>query len=67
MFLKFVFSLWLVSLMAGTTDAVLLTVENFEQLTAGRSIFIKFFAPWCEIRWRSEWLVLCLWVRFVSV
>lgn len=30
-----------------SVDAVLqLTVENFEAMTAGKSVFIKFFAPW---------------------
>jgi thiol-disulfide isomerase/thioredoxin len=32
---------------ATSTSAVQLTIDNFEQLTKGRAVFIKFFAPWC--------------------
>mmetsp|Transcript_108574 Transcript_108574/g.162419 ORF Transcript_108574/g.162419 Transcript_108574/m.162419 type:complete len:269 (+) Transcript_108574:3-809(+) len=42
--------LWLLvsSTTTTSTNAVTqLTVDNFEELTEGRGIFIKFFAPWC--------------------
>ena len=31
----------------GDVDAVPLTVETFEAATAGKVVFLKFFAPWC--------------------
>jgi thiol-disulfide isomerase/thioredoxin len=30
-----------------TSSAVMLTPDNYDELTAGKSVFIKFFAPWC--------------------
>ena len=30
-----------------SASAVTLTVDNFEALTKGKAVFIKFFAPWC--------------------
>ena len=30
-----------------TTTAIPLTIDNFEAATKGRSVFIKFYAPWC--------------------
>jgi len=35
----------LLSLMA-VANAVELTSDNFEELTAGKTVFIKFLAPW---------------------
>jgi thiol-disulfide isomerase/thioredoxin len=34
------------ALFAGSA-ALNLTPENFDDETAGKSVFIKFFAPWC--------------------
>jgi hypothetical protein len=31
---------------ASTASAIELTPENYEAETAGKSVFIKFFAPW---------------------
>jgi len=33
--------------MAVASNAVELTPENWDELTAGKSVFVKFFAPWC--------------------
>lgn len=30
-----------------SANAVQLTIDNFEDMTRGRSVFIKFYAPWC--------------------
>jgi len=35
----------LISLLA-VSNAVELTLENFEEKTAGKTVFIKFLAPW---------------------
>lgn len=35
------------SLMAGTSSALELTTENFAEKVTGKTVFIKFFAPWC--------------------
>jgi hypothetical protein len=35
----------LLSLLA-VTNAVDLTMDNFEEMTAGKSVLIKFLAPW---------------------
>lgn len=42
-------SLSLVLTYAVATSAAVpsLTPDNFEQLTAGKAVFLKFFAPWC--------------------
>jgi protein disulfide-isomerase-like protein len=34
------------ALLSGAS-AVMLTPENYDEATAGKSVFIKFFAPWC--------------------
>ena len=31
---------------ASLTSAIELTPENYEDQTAGKSVFLKFFAPW---------------------
>jgi len=36
----------LVGLLAGTASAVELTPDNYDELTAGKTVFIKFLAPW---------------------
>jgi len=36
----------LAALLAGTASAVELTPDNFDELTAGKTVFIKFLAPW---------------------
>ena len=36
----------LLGLLAGTASAVELTPDNFDELTAGKTVFIKFLAPW---------------------
>jgi hypothetical protein len=36
----------LVGLLAGTASAVELTADNYDELTAGKTVFIKFLAPW---------------------
>ena len=33
---------------AASADVLSLTDANYEELTAGKPVFIKFFAPWCE-------------------
>jgi len=35
------------SLMAGSSNALDLTTENFAEMVTGKTVFIKFFAPWC--------------------
>ena len=42
--MKYIISL-LLSLMA-VANAVELNSDNFEELTAGKTVFIKFLAPW---------------------
>ena len=42
--MKYIISL-LLSLMA-VANAVELNADNFEELTAGKTVFIKFLAPW---------------------
>ena len=36
----------LLGLLAGTAAATELTPDNFDELTAGKTVFIKFLAPW---------------------
>jgi hypothetical protein len=33
-------------LLAATASATELTSDNFEEMTAGKAVFIKFLAPW---------------------
>mmetsp|Transcript_32798 Transcript_32798/g.77351 ORF Transcript_32798/g.77351 Transcript_32798/m.77351 type:complete len:247 (+) Transcript_32798:129-869(+) len=33
--------------LVASANAVELTVENYEEMTEGKTVFIKFFAPWC--------------------
>jgi len=33
------------SLLAGSS-ATVLTADNYDDLTAGKTVFLKFFAPW---------------------
>lgn len=42
--MKFILSM-LLSLVA-VTNAVELTESNFDEMTAGKTVFIKFLAPW---------------------
>jgi len=35
------------SVLAVSTNAMEITTENFSEMTAGKTVFIKFFAPWC--------------------
>lgn len=35
-----------VALVASTANAVELTPDNYDEMTAGKTVFIKFFAPW---------------------
>ena len=35
------------ALACSTTTGLELTTKNFEEMTAGKTVFIKFFAPWC--------------------
>lgn len=32
---------------AAFAATVELTPDNFDEMTAGKTVFIKFFAPWC--------------------
>lgn len=36
-----------ISLMAGSSSALELTTENFAEMVTGKTVFIKFYAPWC--------------------
>jgi hypothetical protein len=36
----------LAGLLASSASAVELTPDNFDELTAGKTVFIKFLAPW---------------------
>jgi len=46
--MKSSFSLLLMSLLASTVsaDVVELTPDNFDDMTAGKTVMIKFLAPW---------------------
>lgn len=37
----------LVGMFAASTSAIELTPDNYDAETAGKTIFVKFFAPWC--------------------
>jgi protein disulfide-isomerase-like protein len=37
----------LLTLLVATTNAIDLTSDNWDAETAGKTVFIKFFAPWC--------------------
>ena len=37
----------LIAACAASTSAIELTPENYDTETAGKSVFLKFFAPWC--------------------
>jgi protein disulfide-isomerase-like protein len=37
----------LACVVAAANSSVVLTKKNFDKLTAGKTVFIKFFAPWC--------------------
>ena len=39
---------------AASADVLSLTDANYEELTAGKPVFIKFFAPWCESNSRTN-------------
>ena len=41
------YSLSLIVLFILVTNAVEFTAKNFDELTTGKNVFIKFFAPWC--------------------
>lgn len=41
------FSVALLILSASAANAIDLTADNFEAATAGKTVFLKFFAPWC--------------------
>jgi uncharacterized PurR-regulated membrane protein YhhQ (DUF165 family) len=41
------FACWgLLACAAAAVSAVDLTAENFGELTAGKAVFVKFYAPW---------------------
>ncbi|CAB9531436.1 disulfide-isomerase-like protein EhSep2 [Seminavis robusta] len=40
------FSLYALSLLA-SASAIELTADNYDEMTAGKTVFLKFFAPWC--------------------
>lgn len=42
-------------------EVLSLTTENFDTETAGKNIFVKFFAPWQVIVMRAALGVLCAW------
>jgi thiol-disulfide isomerase/thioredoxin len=35
------------AMMVATTNAVSLTPDNWDAETAGKTVLLKFFAPWC--------------------
>lgn len=41
------FTLAIVALMSATVSAVELTPDNYDELTAGKVVLLKMFAPWC--------------------
>jgi len=45
---------------AAFAATVELTPDNFDEMTAGKTVFIKFFAPWCvpEQSWTIMHFVL---------
>jgi len=40
-------ALFLTSAVVTTTNALELTPDNYDAQTAGKTVFLKFFAPWC--------------------
>ena len=40
-------SLLVIAATLATANALELTSENFAEMTAGKSVFLKFYAPWC--------------------
>ena len=38
---------FILSILIASASAVELTPETWDEKTAGKSVFVKFFAPWC--------------------
>jgi hypothetical protein len=36
----------LIGLLAGSASAIELTPDNYDEMTAGKTVLIKFLAPW---------------------
>lgn len=45
--MKFIVATFLTLISAVSASVTSLTPDNFDSATAGKSVFIKFFAPWC--------------------
>jgi len=45
--MKFSLALLALSVASASAGVANLTPENYDSLTAGKTVFIKFFAPWC--------------------
>ena len=44
--MKTILSVLFAGLLAGTASAVELTPDKWDEMTAGKTVFIKFLAPW---------------------
>jgi len=45
--MKFSLTLLAIATASANASVTSLTPDNFDELTAGKTVFIKFFAPWC--------------------
>ena len=45
--MKFCLALIVAAVSSANAEVTSLTPENYDELTGGKTVFIKFFAPWC--------------------